>query len=72
MMTKREQTNSPHNICIWRPISNCKDCLLNGHLNYHFKLENLTPFYGFIFTLCNSSFYRDDISQLWLVSYRVG
>lgn len=40
------QNVNPHNICSWRPVSECKDCPLAGRLKCRFNWGDLSHFVG--------------------------
>ncbi|MBL7162998.1 MAG: hypothetical protein ISS57_10360 [Anaerolineales bacterium] len=45
-MTKQEQTNNPHDICSWRPVSECQDCAIAGCLKCRYNPGDLLHFIG--------------------------
>jgi hypothetical protein len=45
-MSGQEGTNNPHDICAWRPVSECEDCSLAGCLKCRFDRGDLLHFVG--------------------------
>lgn len=60
--------NNPHDICTWRPVSECAGCSIAGRLKCRFKLGDLPCFLGMFFDLCRSGFCRSHPGRLWMVS----
>ena len=44
MAVDSEQHSNPYQICMWKPVSQCRDCPLNDKLKCRFKLADLTHF----------------------------
>ncbi|UCG35969.1 MAG: hypothetical protein JSV64_04875 [Candidatus Bathyarchaeota archaeon] len=45
-MAKQEQTNNPHNVCTWKPVSECKNCTIVGRLKCRCGSGDLLHFIG--------------------------
>jgi hypothetical protein len=43
---KQGQTNSPYDLCSWRPISECKNCAIAGRLKCRYNSGDLLHFAG--------------------------
>jgi hypothetical protein len=54
-MNEQERANNPHNVCILRSDSECKECSLKTELDCHFDLKKLLRFGTVFFFIVISS-----------------
>jgi len=55
-MEKQRQTNNPYNVCSWRPISECKNCIVAGRLKCRYNSGDLYHFMGIFWTFAIPAF----------------
>ena len=45
-ITDQERTNNPYHLCSWQPISECKNCSIDGRLKCRYSSGDLLHFLG--------------------------
>ena len=72
MTPKMQGSRNPHDICTWRPESECADCSLSGRLKCRFRAGDLFHFLGMFGGFALPAVHWREPGRLWPVASGLG